>query len=101
MMAKGRPDIDVLVQNRTRIASCAEENGWLITSENPLVLEKAGRQIIIKFNGAGAPNGAQWLGGDEFADMGAIGYMNLNTIFGEWMTWNNDNKQNNDEDVDE
>lgn len=95
MTLRDRPDLDTGIQNQRRIATRAEERGWAVTGDNPLMLEKAGKQIQVKFNGAGMPNGAQWLNGDEFTDMGASGYMNLNTLFDTWLAWEPD------EDVDE
>lgn len=87
MTLRDRPDLDVQEQNRLKIAEKAETAGWAVAGENPLVLNKGEKQIIIKFNGGGMPNGAQWVNGDEFSDMGASGYMNLNTVFDQWLTW--------------
>ena len=81
MTYRDRPDLDVTTQNRLKISAKAEAHGWVVAGENPLVLNKGEKQIIIKFNGGGMPNGAQWVNGNEFNDMNASGYMNLNTIF--------------------
>jgi hypothetical protein len=96
MVYRDRLDLDVTTQNRLKITSKAEAAGWAVAGENPLVLNKGEKQIIIKFNGGGMPNGAQWVNGDEFSDMGASGYMNLNTIFSEWLTWE-DKKESDDQ----
>lgn len=87
MTLRDRPDLDVTTQNRLKITAKAEEAGWTASGESPLMLTKGDKQIIIKFNGGGMPNGAQWVNGDEFSDMGASGYMNLNTLFNDWLTW--------------
>jgi hypothetical protein len=84
---RDRPDLDHQEQNRLKIADKAEAAGWAVTGNNPLVLNKGEKQIIITFNSGGMPNGAQWINGDEFPAMGASGYMDLNIIFNDWLTW--------------
>lgn len=93
MTLRDRPDLDVQEQNRRRIAEKATAAGWAIDGRSPLVLNKGEKQIIISFNSGGMPNKAQWINGDEFTDMGASGYMNLNTVFDQWLTWEDKSDQ--------
>lgn len=92
-MLEDRPDLDVTTQNRNKISAKAQEQGWTVLSEDPLILDKGEKQILISFNGAGMPNGAQWIRGDEFTDMSASGYMNLNTLFEKWLKWDGEEKK--------
>ncbi len=66
------------------IITRAQDNGWEPLSRDPLILARGDKQIQVKFNGAGMPNGASWLHGDEFADMSAAGYMSMDTLY-EWI----------------
>lgn len=95
MTLRDRLDLDHQEQNIARITEKAEAQGWTVAGHIPLVLNKGEKQIIIKFNSGGMPNGAQWVNGDEFTSMGASGYMDLHTIFNDWLTWE-DKKESND-----
>ena len=86
MTFKDRPDLDPGEQNRSRIATVAEEHGWAVVSRNPMILERPDKRIMITFNGAGNPTSASW-GGDEFDSMNATGYVDMSILLNKWLPW--------------
>lgn len=73
-------------RQKERLATDAAEHGWTQVSHEPLILNKADKQIMVEFNSGGLPKSAKWLHGDEFSAMGSTGYMDFNELY-RWFAW--------------